>query len=293
MNQSLEGADVHMDTRTLRVRGCFANGMALILTAVVIACDSSPTAPSVQSATDGGGQVFATAVDPGLPQNKAALKATAPGLVSPADGAEVSDPAVVLTATNPLAVHNVPWQFDVRFEIYANSNPEQPVYSQAVPQGQGTTRDDVPGGVLQNETLYVWRARAESEGEIGPWSTVNGFTIVEPPVPPAPVGGGCCPPPNRLAVVLQVAADTGYPDSGISAHDFTQRVAERLAAEDANWGRYLNSNGNLGKDTVSYRVNGQKDNPFKIDIVRGAASSSPSPHWTTHGLGDGTWKQVN
>ena len=79
----------------------------------------------------------------------------------------------------------------------------------------------------------------------------------------------------------------------MNVSDFTQRVAERLAREDPNWGRYINNNGNLGKDTVSYRVNGQNTNPFKIDIVQGAGTSNPTPKWDEQGRGGGRWKQVN
>lgn len=414
-----------MNTRTLRVRSCFASALALVLTAVLVACDSSPTAPSVQSATGGGSQVFATAVDPGLPQNEVTLKATAPGPTSPVDGAVVDDPAVELIATSPVAVYDVPWEFDVRFEIYASANPGLPVFSGSVPQGAGTTSQPVPANVLQDETAYVWRVRAESDGAVGPWSVVYGFTTsfvkLEPPILLAPVGGivvasltptmtvlngavtgdagtvsvelqvsldstftspniitlvahtrasgetnlhfrggallpereyfwrgrstnsdlpdvngivststlpartvgvlttdwsatgtfgtpsagaatseppppgppptsGCCPPPNRFSVVLQVAAETGYPDSGISVLTFTQTVAERLHAEDANWGRYVNSKGNLGKDTVGYRINNQIDHPYKIDIVLGAGSSDPRPRWGEEGIGDGSWR---
>ena len=74
--------------------------------------------------------------------------------------------------------------------------------------------------------------------------------------------------------------------------DFTQKVASRLAREDSRWGRYINNNGNLGKDTVSYRVSGNS-NPFKIDIVSGAGTSHPKPHWDAHGQGGGVWKPVN
>ena len=399
--------------------------MALVLTVVLVACDSSPAAPSVQSATDGSGQVFATAADPGLPQSAVTLKATAPGPTSPVDGAVVSDPAVELTATSPVAVYDTPWEFDVRFEIYASANPGLPVFSGSVPQGPGTTSQPVPADVLQDETAYVWRVRAESEGAVGPWSTVYGFTTsflkLEPPTLLAPGGGivvasltptmtvlngavtgaagtvsveleisldstftspniitlvahtraagetnlhfrgdtllpemeyfwhgrstnrdlpdvngivstsplpvytavelttdwsatwtfrtpsagaattepppsdppptsGCCPPPNRFSVVQQVAAETGYPDSGMSVLTFTQTVAERLHAEDANWGRYINSNGNLGKDTVGYRINNQTNHPYKIDIVLGAGSSNPSPRWGEEGIGEGSWR---
>ena len=404
------------------------------LTLVLVACDSgpmSPIAPTNQSAV-AGGALLATIADPGLSQDAVTLKATAPDLMSPADGVVVNDPAVVLTATSPATVHAVPWVFLVRFEVYAHSNPEQPVHMDVVPQGQGATTYTVPAGVLQDSTLYVWRARAESDGAHGPWSSIYGFTTefasVEPPIPLLPTGGivtstlrpfltlkngavtgdpgavqievelsadpaftngvqllrthtrsrgetnlflksdllpqtkyywrgrstnrnlpetsllpedreaptgfsaetaiqftsdwsatatfrtpttaaatpapaspapgpggaeGCCPPPNRLAVVRQVAAETGYPNSGISVHAFTQAVASRLAQEDPNWGRRINDTGPLGKDTVAYRVNGQNDNPYSIDIVLGATGTNPIVQWSEHGQVGGTWTPAN
>ena len=408
------------------------------LTAVIGACNSgptSPTAPSSQSAV-GGGALVATIADPGLSQEAVTLKATAPGLETPDDGAVVSDPAVVLTATSPATLYAVPWAFHVRFEVYAHSNPGQPIHSYVVPQGQGSTTSTVSVGALEDLTLYAWRARAESDGAHGPWSAIYGFTtafaLVEPPTPllptggivtgtlrpfftlkngavtgdvgtvlievelsldqaftnvveilrthtrprgetnlflnrdlmpettyfwrglstnknlpetsllpgdgdtapsgfspqtaiqltsdwsatatfltpttaaatpaapstpspgpSAPGGGSCCPPPNRFAVVQQVAAETSYPSSGIDVTAFTQVVAARLAQEDGDWGRRINDSGPLGKDTVAYRVGGQSDNPFSIDIVSGATTSNPVIHWSEHGRVGGTWTPAN
>ena len=244
------------------------------------------------------------------------------------------------------------------------------------PKPCNRTTYTVPTGVLQDSTLYVWRARAESDGAEGPWSSIFAFTTaflnIDPPLPlvptggvvtaslrprmtvangavtgdagtvlvelhvgldaaftnpqvlrthtrdrgetdlffqsdllpdmqyfwrarstnqnlpetsalplegvlevttdwsatatfrtptaedastatPAPTAGGtgsCCPPPNRLVVVQQVAAQTGYPGSGISVTDFTAAVARALAQEDGDWGRRINDSGPLGKDTV-------------------------------------------
>ncbi len=91
-------------------------------------------------------------------------------------------------------------------------------------------------------------------------------------------------------VVQQVAAETGYPHSGIHVTDFTQIVAERLHAEDPNWGRRKNIPGPIGKDTVAYKVNGSTNNPFSIDIVSGATGSNPQIHWSEHGQVGGTRK---
>ena len=76
-----------------------------------------------------------------------------------------------------------------------------------------------------------------------------------------------------------MAAETGYPQSGIHVTNFTQIVAKRLAQEDPNWGRRINDTGPLGKDTVAYRTNGQNNNPYSIDIVSGATGSNPKIHW--------------
>jgi hypothetical protein len=75
--------------------------------------------------------------------------------------------------------------------------------------------------------------------------------------------------------------------------DFTQIVASRLAQEDPNWGRRINDAGPLGKDTVAYRVGGQNDNPYSIDIVSGATTSNPIPHWHPHGHVGGSWTPAN
>ena len=170
-----------------------------------------------------------------------------------------------------------------------------------VPQSAGPRTSVAVPAPLASDKLHYWRVRASD----GVFNTGFGspatFRTPEPsqaPSPtPSPTPGptpepGCCPPPNRLEVVKQVAAETGYPNSGINVSDFTQRVASRLAREDSRWGRYINNNGNLGKDTVSYRVNGNT-NPFKIDIVSGAGTSHPKPHWDAHGQGGGVWKPVN
>ena len=89
-------------------------------------------------------------------------------------------------------------------------------------------------------------------------------------------------------IVQQVAAETGYPNSGIHVTDFTQIVAERLHQEDANWGRRINITGPLGKDTVAYRIPGTS-NPYSIDIVLGAGGRTPKIHWSEHGQIGGTW----
>ena len=151
---------------------------------------------------------------------------------------------------------------------------------------------------LANSTEYFWRVRGRNDGQgktalrpglssvgevVSNWSaTFNFFT-------PAVGGSGtysCCPPPNRLSVALSVGTEIGYPGS-VDVRDFTQKVAERLHAEDANWGRRINSSGPLGKDTVAYKASDGR--PYSIDIVSGATGSNPKIHWDAHGFIGGTW----
>ena len=67
----------------------------------------------------------------------------------------------------------------------------------------------------------------------------------------------------------------------------TQKVAEKLYAEDNRWGRRINNTGPLGKDTVAYKADDGR--PYSIDIVSGAESSNPKIHWDPHGFVGGTW----
>lgn len=179
----------------MKIRTVCAGACALIISAVLAACDSSPSSPSSANnfSSGGGGARFSTIADPGLPQTAVTLKATAPGPISPVDGGVVNDPTVLLEVTSPQSVYNVPWVFEVLFEVYELSNPTTAVYSSLVVQGEGRTVHTLPAGVLQHETVYVWRARAESEGQGGPWSDVLSFTTqfvtIGPPTPLQPTGG--------------------------------------------------------------------------------------------------------
>jgi len=97
----------------------------------------------------------------------------------------------------------------------------------------------------------------------------------------------CCPPANRFSVVQSVAAEIGYPGSGVNVRTLTQKVAERLHAEDRRWGRRVNDTGPLGKDTVAYKASDGR--PYSIDIVLGSMSDNPKIHWVQHGFTGGTW----
>lgn len=207
-----------------------------------------------------------------------------------------------LTATNPPAftvsnglVTGSAGSVTIFFHIGTDPSVENVATVFEAPQSPSGTTTATSPPLPANSTLY-WRVFAGNGSTVSPWTSPQSFRTPanatsppddDPDEPPPP---GCCPPPNRFAVVQQVANETGYPHSGIHVTDFTQIVAERLHAEDPNWGRRKNITGPIGKDTVAYKVNGSTNNPFSIDIVLGATGSNPSIHWSEHGHVGGTWQ---
>ena len=157
---------------------------------------------------------------------------------------------------------------------------------------------------LQPSTQYYWRARARLAADsavVSDWSAVWSFTTGTTETGPttAPGRGDCCPPPNRFDIVQAVLGRTGnlYRQD---IQQFTQRVAECLAATDGDWGRRRNDSGAVGKDTVAYRTSkGPGRGPFSIDIMLGASGDNPRPHWNvqTHdgieGRVGGSWFAVD
>ena len=158
---------------------------------------------------------------------------------------------------------------------------------------------------LAPETLYYWRVRAQlasNPSVVSDWSAVWRFTTagtVDTGPTTAPGRGECCPPRNRFDIVQAVLGRTGnlYRQD---IQQFTQRVAECLAATDGDWGRRRNDSGAIGKDTVAYRTSkGPGRGPFSIDIMLGASGNDPRPHWVVQshdgidGRVGGTWLSVD
>ena len=176
-----------------------------------------------------------------------------------------------------------------------------PVVFTAVPDALRPVLAALPGRWTLHQIRHQLTSRAAATTTItcrpdpgAPPAVTDHPPLAAHPLPLGPGGvtlpGPTVPhPPNRFAVVSQVAAETGYPESGMPATAFTQIVATRLHAEDPLWGRRINSTGPIGKDTVAYRVGTSPDNPFSIDIVLGAGGARPRIHWVAHGRIGGTW----
>ena len=157
---------------------------------------------------------------------------------------------------------------------------------------------------LMPATKYFWQARAflASDPQItSGWSATEHFRTPDTSSEPtnAPGRDHCCPPLNRFDIVKRVIQSTNnlYRED---VRKFTQRVAECLAVTDGDWGRRRNDSGAIGKDTVAYRTSrGPGRGPFSIDIMLGAESDDPRPHWNIQrhdgieGRVGGTWIEVD
>ena len=122
----------------------------------------------------------------GTPAIGQTLKATAPVLTSPATGAQLDTRRPALTVSNAVGIF-VPAIFNYRFQIFLAEDPEVVVVSAVVPHTNGHTVFTPPAD-LEFETTYVWSARAELDGAVGPESTSFSFRTPAAPPPIGPLG---------------------------------------------------------------------------------------------------------
>lgn len=226
-----------------------------------------------------------------------------PEPVSPIDGATTTTLAPLFNVRNG-TVEGITGAVTIQVEVATDTNLMNIVgrtETDARPRGDTNLQ-------LRNElmpaTEYFWRTRAQLADDpdiTSDWSAPENFSTPDTSTAPtnAPGRGNCCPPPNRFDIVQAVLARTGnlYRQD---IQDFTQRVAECLAVTDGDWGRRRNDSGAIGKDTVAYRTSrGRGRGPFSIDIMLGAESSNPRPHWSIQrhdgieGRVGGAWIEVD
>jgi hypothetical protein len=141
-------------------------GAAVVCTlSVVAACSKKPATPSSPSTAE---QVSAEANADG-----STLKATAPTLQSPANGARIEgfDP-IVLTIANSSAIYLPNTPLSYRFEV---TNAAGAVVENALVAGGSGTTSHTIAAELDSEASYQWRVRPEFQGNAGPWSARNAF----------------------------------------------------------------------------------------------------------------------
>jgi len=145
----------------------------LAVTAAAMACGdqaATPAAPSPAVSSD----TNAAAAD------GSTLKVTAPAPQQPANGSTADSlaPNLVIANSTLKYLGDVALAASIRYKI----NVETPAGAQvhaawATPQpGTDLSAHRVPAGVLQSDTTYRWRTRAEMGSAVGPWSAYWTFT---------------------------------------------------------------------------------------------------------------------
>jgi hypothetical protein len=138
-------------------------GVSMLVLA--LACNKS-SAPTTSPSSTAAAKADATSNPDGT-----VLKVTAPGVVSPTGGGQVTDP-IVLTAT-PSAGKNAAVSLSYLFQVRQDTTV---VYESPLVAGGGTEISHaVPSNALQTDTDYTWRVRPVLQNETGPWSADGAF----------------------------------------------------------------------------------------------------------------------
>ena len=103
------------------------------------------------------------------------LKVAAPVVRSPKDNVEIETLMVTVVVENAHATFVADVAFRYRFELYEGADDTALLLAeQVVAQGAGTTEHTFPMELTQGYA-HRWRARAELDGGVGPWSAWGVF----------------------------------------------------------------------------------------------------------------------
>lgn len=149
---------------------------AVAVTAVAVACGEKAATP-VSPSPAVSSETAAAATD------GSTLKATAPALQQPANGSTGASltPNLVIANSTMKYLGDVSLTASIRYKV----NVETPAGAQvwagwATPtSGTDLSAYRVPAGALLADTTYRWRARAEVESSVGPWSAYWTFTTAK------------------------------------------------------------------------------------------------------------------
>lgn len=204
---------------------------ALALIALTTACsNSTPLQPTTGSTSSGAA---------------AATSSTAPGLASPADGAQiphVSQP-ITLTVTNAVSTSSAPQTYT--FEVATDSDFKTIVYSKSGVAAGAGGQTSLTITKVKPATTYYWRARDVNGVTVGPTTAAKTFTIgpeviLQTPVLASPVQNGSAAGKATLTVNnVQSSGPIGqisyqYDVSDSSSFDnilFTTKVAEQAGGQ--------------------------------------------------------------
>jgi hypothetical protein len=135
------------------------------VTAAAVACGENAAAPASPTPAATSGTSAAAA-------DGSTLKATAPAPQQPANGSTADSITPNLVIANSTLVYlgdvEMVSKFKYLFEVSTSSGAI--VHSALTGSGAALTGSRVPANLLQPDTSYRWRARAEYNGAYGPWS---------------------------------------------------------------------------------------------------------------------------
>lgn len=156
-------------------------GAAALTLAFVAACSQAPQTPV--SASPASGSTAANA-------DGSTLKVTAPGLVSPKGGDTVDTrkPDLVFTNSTGKFTSIAP---QYRVEVFDAAGTF--LGARLVNQGSGGQTTFPSETDLAYDTVFQWRARAEFDGQAGPWSATESFRTLKAPVVGGPFTGSVGP----------------------------------------------------------------------------------------------------
>jgi hypothetical protein len=145
----------------------------LAVVAAAIACGEqapTPAAPTPAASSE----TSAAAAD------GSTLKTTAPALQQPANAAVADSltPNLVIANATLKYLGDVSLMASIRYKLNIETTSGAQVYAAWATSAPGTdlSAHRVAAGVLQAETTYRWRARAELGSSVGPWSAYWTFT---------------------------------------------------------------------------------------------------------------------
>jgi hypothetical protein len=198
-----------------------------------------------------------------------AMKITAPGPVSPADGSRLETRQPTLVVTNPTASHSPSASLRVRFVVL---DPAGAAVHQSAPValGAGTTRYTLPIE-LEYDRTFRWSAEVVWNDTSGLSSPAQSFTTPSSPEPRAPVVD-MCPGSSPLDIVVcQRAKAPDFMHSG-DLVNFLRSVAQNLNSNGVEGGPFGILHKGTGNNCEGYSCDiicaGQGGGQRQWDVLR-------------------------
>lgn len=184
-----------------------------VLAAAVACGDKSPSPAAPSPATAATGSAAAGA-------NGETLKVPAPPLVSPANGATLTDFEIVLKVSPVTAKFTNVSTFAYRFQLLQNGS--------VIRDFRTSTTTQWAPEQLESNTTYGWRARAEQGQFFGPWSDT--WTFKTPDKPEGYINGSEVYDPltNGKTIGIVHGSITFIPNVGARFNSLSSYIEYRL-----------------------------------------------------------------